>query len=86
MLVAQTPPDAGSVVNKALLVEDADKLVFEVISSSVNINQLTVATGAEMDSHGIDGEVATEEVFFDGAGLHCGQGAGLGIGLGAGGG
>ncbi|MBA7681352.1 hypothetical protein ES703_89690 [subsurface metagenome] len=85
MLVAQTTPDTGGVVNKAFFMEDADKFMLKVIPAPMDINQFAVVAGAEVNSHGIDGEVAARKVAVNRAGLHCGQGSGLGVGLRAGG-
>src|SRR5438552_2351347 len=83
--VADGAEDAGGVVPKGALVEDADEARVEVRAATGQVEDLAGFGAAQAECEGVDGEVAAEEVFSDGGGLDGGEGAWADISLGAGG-
>src|SRR5947208_1862385 len=83
--VADGAEDAGGVVPKGALVEDADEARVEVRAATGQVEDLAGFGAAQAECEGVDGEVAAEEVFSDRGGLDGGEGAWADIRLGAGG-
>jgi len=49
LLVAQATPEASSIINKAFFMQNADKLMLQVIYAPIQVNQFAVMAGAKMN-------------------------------------
>ena len=86
VLVAHGAEDPGGVLDEAQVVEHADDAVAQVAEAAEEVDDRAEVRPAQRDGHGVDGEIAAEQVLADGGVLHPGQRGRIVVELGAGGG
>ena len=57
---SQRPEDPGGVLDKAQIVQDADRLVLDIFLGRKKINEGAKSIRVQVDGEGIDGEIASE--------------------------
>ena len=83
VLVADRPEDAGGILDEAQIVQHADDSVAQVAVSAEEVDDRAEVLPAQRDGHGVDGEVAAEQVLADGGVLHARQRGRVVVELGA---
>ena len=77
LLKAHGPDDAGGILHEAQGVDDADRLALDVALAAEEVDEAAELPLVEAEGHCVDGEVAAEQIHFDGRELHGGQGGGV---------
>ena len=73
VLVADRTEDPGRVVDEREVVQDADPLLLEIGAAAEGIDEAPVVVTLQRYRHGVDREVATEQVLTDRSVLDGGQ-------------
>ena len=86
VLVAHRPEDARGVLDEAEVVEYPDRTLPKVAQASEEVDHGAEVRSPQGDGHGVDGEIAPEQVLSDRGVLHPGQRGRIVVELGARGG
>ena len=73
--------NASGIVDKAVRMKHSYPAAFQILSAVIEIKQLAKVITIQANCHGVDREIAANEVVFDCAGGDGGQRAGPGIGF-----